>query len=294
MSRFLVVCVLVVLSWSFFSCEDVAPPPIGEDFPPGGLTTTIPPTFYTLPTITVTDAKADVLQAQGNILVSWGVDARTNGTYSVYRSRYRDFGFAANDPSRYTKIATDLPSNSYLDTTILDGTTYYYVVTWHDPGGTEHKMDSPPALGLDFFNAEKKDLWEPDNSVVAANELVIDASNASAALLYTARDFADLPDLDQDWFFVSVPALDASNDETFTVSVTLLDSILVPSNIAFHFECQENIYSTQNMVGTTKDFVFSNFDPDPEGVPLRFKLSLVNPMSVTAAGRYTIQVRKGL
>lgn len=77
---------------------------------------------------TITAPALTAIAGDSQVNLSWtNVDSAAN--YNVYRS--------TTAGGTYTKIATGVTGTTYNDTSVTNGTTYYYVVTAVDSSGTE-------------------------------------------------------------------------------------------------------------------------------------------------------------
>lgn len=81
-----------------------------------------------IPQILVVPTNLTTTVGDTQITLSWDVVSRAIG-YNVKRST------TAGGP--YTTIATNITDASYIDNTVIDGNTYYYVVTAVDSSGSE-------------------------------------------------------------------------------------------------------------------------------------------------------------
>jgi len=66
---------------------------------------------------------------EGQVILDWADNADPDDTYNVYRS--------TTPGNSYSLIASSLESSDYIDTAVVNGTTYYYVVTAVDVEGNE-------------------------------------------------------------------------------------------------------------------------------------------------------------
>ena len=79
---------------------------------------------------TISSSGSGVLPAQHSVALSWVASTSTVSGYNVYRSTVSGSG--------YSKLNTSLVSGTaYTDTSVQNGTTYYYVTTAVDSSGKE-------------------------------------------------------------------------------------------------------------------------------------------------------------
>ena len=77
----------------------------------------------------------------GSVGLTWTASTGTGPiTYNILRS--------TTSGSGYSSIATAVATNSYTDNTVTNGTTYYYVVTSANPGGTSANSNEANALPM--------------------------------------------------------------------------------------------------------------------------------------------------
>ncbi|MEK7812925.1 MAG: fibronectin type III domain-containing protein, partial [Candidatus Desantisbacteria bacterium] len=117
-----------------FTGKEVTPSPIGS------LTIMAAPAILTAP-----DGLAAVGHP-GSVSLSWNIVTAAKG-YNVYRSEDINVG-------TFSKIATFSTKTNYIDTTMNEDITYYYVVTAVD--GAEESQQSNPS------SAAPGDIWSPD------------------------------------------------------------------------------------------------------------------------------------
>ncbi len=110
-------------SWKYFSSKEGSNPPelVISSTGGGGGGDTTPPAAPTGLTATAGDAVVNL---------DWADNTEPDlASYSVYRS--------TTSGSGYTQIASGLTASAYSDTSVANGTTYYYVVTAVDTSGNE-------------------------------------------------------------------------------------------------------------------------------------------------------------
>jgi beta-lactamase superfamily II metal-dependent hydrolase len=94
----------------------------------------------TVQSATAPSAPTSLVATPGNAQVSlaWGTSAGATG-YNVYRSTTSGF--------YTTALASNVPTNAYLDTTVANGTTYYYIVkaTNGEESGPSNEASALPA-----------------------------------------------------------------------------------------------------------------------------------------------------
>jgi fibronectin type 3 domain-containing protein len=80
-------------------------------------------------------------QVPHTVALSWTGSTSTVASYNLYRSTVNGTG--------YVKIGSTLSTIlSYTDTTVQNGTTYYYVATAVDGSGNESAYSNPPATAV--------------------------------------------------------------------------------------------------------------------------------------------------
>jgi SdrD B-like domain len=80
-------------------------------------------------------------QVPHTVALSWTASTSTVASYNLYRSTVNGTG--------YVKIGSTLSTIlSYTDTTVQNGTTYYYVATAVDGSGNESAFSNPPATAV--------------------------------------------------------------------------------------------------------------------------------------------------
>lgn len=90
---------------------------------------------------TITLAGAGVTAAPHSVALNWNASSSTVSGYNVYRSTTRGTG--------YNKINTALVAAlTYSDTTVVNGTTYYYVTTAVDSSGNESTYSNEAAAPI--------------------------------------------------------------------------------------------------------------------------------------------------
>jgi bacillopeptidase F len=76
------------------------------------------------------------------VALSWIASSTTTVTgYNVYRSTTNGSGYVKINSSPVTLLA-------YTDSTVANGTTYFYVATAVDSNGLESSFSSPPATAV--------------------------------------------------------------------------------------------------------------------------------------------------
>ena len=104
----------------------VTPNNSGYTFSPSSQSATVNGANVTVPAFTTT-----AVTTTYSVALQWDASTSTVVGYYVYRTTTSGTGYVKLNPS---SAATGL---SYTDTTVQDGTTYYYVTTAVDSGGTE-------------------------------------------------------------------------------------------------------------------------------------------------------------
>jgi endoglucanase len=91
---------------------------------------TTPTTIYTLPK---RPTGLKLVQGTGNVALNWIANSETDLTgYKVYRG---------NTPSSGTLLAEGVKTNTYTDSTAVDGVTYYYTVSATDAEDESYRSD---------------------------------------------------------------------------------------------------------------------------------------------------------
>jgi len=91
------------------------------------------------------------LEGDGAVFLTWDAVTET-ATYNLYRSLVSGGG--------YVPVAADLATTAYTDTTVVNGTWYYYVVTAEDPNGNESAY-SNEAAALPHYHIDWANLQWP-------------------------------------------------------------------------------------------------------------------------------------
>jgi fibronectin type 3 domain-containing protein len=120
------------------------------------------------------------VQGNGVINLDWNDD--TSGIldfYTVYRSE------TSGGP--YTEIATDLSTSAYSDTTAVNGTTYFYVVTATDTVVPQESVNSAQVSGTPFAPVAGSALYAHLDGSVSASVTADGSSIVSAWADQTAN-----------------------------------------------------------------------------------------------------------
>jgi fibronectin type 3 domain-containing protein len=89
----------------------------------------------------ITVSGTGVAAAAHSVALSWTPSSSTVSGYNVYR------GTASNGPYPTKLNGSLVTAVGYSDSTVVDGTTYYYVVTAVDPSNVE-SVDSNQATAV--------------------------------------------------------------------------------------------------------------------------------------------------
>ncbi|MGN9755921.1 PA14 domain-containing protein [Streptomyces sp. SD31] len=200
-----------------------------------------------VPTITSATGEVTPTGGTGGLLVGWDAVADA-ATYRVFR--------AASENGTYAEVAST-DQLSYLDTSAVEGTVYYYRVSAVDAAGNESALTEPqrgkiwdndppplvsglnvtpteygfqldwdksPAEDLRYYTIHWGELWGDEGEQVCAGSLVDYVSPDETSYAYTT-----LPDGDEVCFFVDAvddegnSAIKWSDDSVEAVRVTELD-----------------------------------------------------------------------
>ncbi|MDJ0839286.1 MAG: hypothetical protein QNK37_22400, partial [Acidobacteriota bacterium] len=166
---------------------------------------TIPPTFAGA------DAATNLQTAQCAIEVSWSAATANCGTgavsYNVYRSTTSGF-------TPGTAIATGVTGLSYTDTTVLNATTYYYIVRAEDTDGNEDTntnevsgaASGPDGIGFADDLESGSGNWSVSGSGAGANWTLTTTQANSPTTSFFANDPSSISDRYLDSINISLPA----------------------------------------------------------------------------------------
>jgi Bacterial Ig-like domain (group 3)/BNR repeat-like domain/Carboxypeptidase regulatory-like domain len=184
----------------FFPVADTQSPTRREDNATSVLTYCSAPSAIAGPA--VNSSTAPSVAVSWSAPAGWGTNA-TNGTYSVFRNTSPVF------PSG-SPVASDLTSTSYVDTTGVNATTYYYFVRAKNncPGTalTPMSTDSPASAAVDFGST--------GTPVGNLQGTVTVGSNPVSGVVVTAGTFSATTNASGFYLFVAI------NTATYTVSAS--------------------------------------------------------------------------
>lgn len=123
-------------------------------------------------------------RTQGNNVINLDWDDNTSGVldfYTVYRSE------TSGGP--YTEIATNLNTSDYSDTTVINGTTYYYVVTATDDVVALESLNSAQISGTPFTPITGSTLYAHLDGSVSASVTADENAIVSLWADQTANSF---------------------------------------------------------------------------------------------------------
>ncbi len=138
----------------------------------------------------------------------------------------------------YTTIAGDIPTAAFSDTSVIQGTTYYYVVSANTAEGESYDSDEATAISLHAY------LKFNETSGTTASDTTGNAWNGTLVNgpLWTAGKFSNAVDLDGTNDYVTLPAgvVDGLTDCTISTWV-YLDTVSTWSRV-FDFGNDTNVY----------------------------------------------------
>ena len=184
----------------FFPVADTQSPTRREDNATSVLTYCSAPSA--IAGLAVNSSTAPSVAVSWSAPTGWGTNA-TNGTYSVFRNTSPVF------PSG-SPVASDLTSTSYVDTTGVSGTTYYYFVRAKNncPGTalTPMSTDSPASAAVDFGST--------GTPVGTLQGTVTVGSSPVSGVVVTAGTFSATTNASGFYLFAAI------NTSTYTVSTS--------------------------------------------------------------------------
>ncbi len=126
--------------------------------------------LYSVPTA---PASLTATPSPGSVALSWSlVSGSGTLTYNVYRS--------TTSGSGYTALTTGISGTTYTDSTVTNGTTYYYVVTLNNISGESSYSNEASVRSIPHFSITAID-------VNGAGALKVTFNSASGASAYTVK-----------------------------------------------------------------------------------------------------------
>jgi trimeric autotransporter adhesin len=83
-----------------------------------------------------------------NVLLNWSADATPGVTYDVYRCAISATACIQSQPSNFAKVASNIGTLSFTDSTVSAGQIYYYALTAVDSSGMESSLSAVTSPGM--------------------------------------------------------------------------------------------------------------------------------------------------